>query len=56
VGSFVDEAQKHISQLSLPAGMYVEFSGTAAAQAQSRRDLLVDSLLAGLGIILLLSV
>ena len=56
VESFVDEAQKRISQLSLPAGTYVEFSGTAAAQAQSRRDLLVDSLLAGLGIILLLSV
>jgi Cu/Ag efflux pump CusA len=34
----------------------VEFSGTAEAQAQSRRDLLVNSLLAGLGILLLLSV
>jgi Cu/Ag efflux pump CusA len=34
---------------------YVEFSGTAAAQAQSRRDLLVNSLLTGLGIVLLLS-
>jgi Cu/Ag efflux pump CusA len=34
----------------------VEFAGTAAAQAQSRRDLLVHSLLAGLGIVLLLSV
>lgn len=56
VDSFVDEAQKRISQLSLPAGTYAEFSGTAAAQAQSRRDLLVDSLLAGLGIVLLLSV
>jgi Cu/Ag efflux pump CusA len=38
----------------MPAGTYVEFAGTAAAQAQSRRDLLVHSLLAGLGIILLL--
>jgi Cu/Ag efflux pump CusA len=56
VDSFVDEAQKRISHLSLPAGTYVEFSGTAAAEAQSRRDLLVDSLLAGLGIVLLLSV
>jgi len=34
----------------------VEFSGTAEAQAQSRRDLLLNSLLAGLGIVLLLSV
>jgi Cu/Ag efflux pump CusA len=56
VDSFVDEAQKLISRLSFPADTYVEFSGTAAAQAQSRRDLLVNSLLAGLGIVLLLSV
>ena len=56
VDSFVDEAQKRISRLSFPANTYVEFSGTAQAQAQSRRDLLVNSLLAGLGIVLLLSV
>jgi Cu/Ag efflux pump CusA len=56
VDSFVQEAQKRISGITLPASTYVEFSGTAAAQAQSRRDLLVNSLLAGLGIILLLSV
>jgi hypothetical protein len=42
--------------LSFPADTYVEFSGTAEAQAQSRRDLLVNSLLAALGIVLLLSV
>ena len=56
VDSFVAEAQKRISQLSFPSDTYAEFSGTAAAQAQSRRDLLVNSLLAGLGIVLLLSV
>jgi len=56
VDSFVNEAQNRISRLSLPKDTYVEFSGTAAAQAQSRRDLLLDSLLAGLGIVLLLSV
>ncbi|HEX4783017.1 MAG TPA: efflux RND transporter permease subunit [Candidatus Sulfotelmatobacter sp.] len=56
VDSFVAEAQKRISQMSFPSDTYVEFSGTAAAQAQSRRDLLVNSLLAGLGIVLLLSV
>jgi Cu/Ag efflux pump CusA len=55
VDSFVAEAQKRLFQLSLPPDTYVEFSGTAAAQAQSRRDLLVNSLLAGLGIVLLLS-
>lgn len=56
VDSFVQEAQKRISGIALPASTYVEFSGTAAAQAQSRRDLLLNSLLAGLGIILLLTV
>src|ERR1700730_10940087 len=55
VDSFVDEAQKSIRRMSIPAETYVEFSGTAEAQAQSRRDLLLNSLLAGLGIVLLLS-
>jgi CzcA family heavy metal efflux pump len=56
VDSFVDEARARITRLSFPTDTYVEFSGTAEAQAQSRQDLLVNSLLAGLGIILLLSV
>ncbi|HEV2209203.1 MAG TPA: efflux RND transporter permease subunit, partial [Verrucomicrobiae bacterium] len=56
LASFVKDAQDRIAHLSLPPGTYVEFAGTAAAQAQSRRDLLVHSALAGLGIILLLSV
>lgn len=56
VDEFVDEVKKRISHLKLPAGMYVQFSGTAEAQARSRRDLLVNSSLAGLGILLLLSV
>ena len=56
VDSFVKEARKRISGLHFPADTYVEFSGTAEAQAQSRRDLLMNSLLAGLGIVLLLSV
>ena len=54
--AFVKEAQGRISKIAFPPGTYVEFGGTAAAQSQSRRDLLVDSLLAGLGIVLLLSV
>jgi CzcA family heavy metal efflux pump len=56
VDDFVKEAKAQISRLKLPADSYVEFSGTAEAQAQSRQDLLVNSLLAGLGIVLLLSV
>lgn len=56
VDAFVQDAKKRISGSKLSTGTYVEFSGTAAAQAQSRHDLLTNSLLAGLGIILLLSV
>jgi CzcA family heavy metal efflux pump len=56
VDSFVKEARTRITRLPFPADTYVEFSGTAEAQAQSRRDLLVNSLLAALGIVLLLSV
>ena len=55
VGSFVAEAQRRIQNLPALGGTYVDFAGTAAAQAESRRDLLLRSLLAGLGIVLLLS-
>ena len=56
VAAFVDEARQRVGQLKLPAGTYVDFEGTAAAQEQSNRELLVNSLFAGLGMILLLSV
>jgi CzcA family heavy metal efflux pump len=56
VESFVNEAQARVARLTLPVGSYVEFTGTAEEQARSRRDLLVDSLLAMLGIVLLLSI
>src|SRR5215831_4238382 len=56
VNSFVEEAKQRIARTTLPPGTYVEFSGTAAAQAQSRRDLLLNSLLAALGMILLLTI
>jgi Cu/Ag efflux pump CusA len=56
VNSFVAEAKQRLSRTTLPPGTYVEFSGTAAAQAQSRRDLLLNSLLAALGMILLLTI
>jgi CzcA family heavy metal efflux pump len=55
--AFVRNAQAQIAaKVHLAPGDYVQFTGTAAAQAQSRRDLLVHSLLAALGIVLLLSV
>ena len=57
VSTFGSNAQKQIAaKVKFAPGNYVEFSGTAEAQAQSRRDLLVHSILAALGIVLLLSV
>ncbi len=55
--AFVQNAKARIAaQVHLAPGDYVQFTGTAAAQAQSRRDLIVHSLLAALGVVLLLSV
>lgn len=55
--SFVTDAKRQIlSSVSLPAGTYLDFSGTAEAQARSKRDLLIHSMLAGFGIVLLLSI
>lgn len=55
--AFVAQIRKLIgSSIRLPKGTYVEFKGTAEAQARSKRDLLIHSLLAGIGIVILLSV
>ena len=57
VHSFVEEAKKRIAaSIKMPEGTYVEFGGTAEAEARSRSDLILHSLLAGIGIILLLSI
>lgn len=57
LNTFVEAARKQIlSKVKLPTGTYIEFTGTAAAQSQSRRDLLLYSLLSGFGIIALLSI
>ena len=55
VVSFVKEAKEKIeSSIKFPGGTYIEFGGTAAAQAKSRRELIIYSLIAGAGIIILL--
>jgi CzcA family heavy metal efflux pump len=57
VVSFVAAARKAIAEkVALPGGLYLQFSGEAEAQGQSWRDLLVNSLLAGVGVVLLLSI
>jgi Cu/Ag efflux pump CusA len=55
--SFVKDAQARIGkEVSLPAGTYIEFAGEAQAQSRSQRDLLVNSIIALVGIVLLLSI
>jgi CzcA family heavy metal efflux pump len=57
VGSFVADArEKVLSSVSLPAGTYLQFTGTAQARAEAARDLLVKALIAGAGITMLLSI
>jgi CzcA family heavy metal efflux pump len=56
VAGFVKTAQQRIGRLGMPAGVYVDFAGTAEEQSRSQRDLLVHSAIAGVGIILLLTV
>jgi len=57
VPSFVRVARAAIAKkVALPSGTYVQFAGTAEAQTRSRRDLVFNSLIAGVGVILLLSI
>jgi len=57
VVSFVRAAKALIaSKIHLPSGAYLQFAGAAEAQARSQRYLVINSLIAAIGIILLLSV
>ncbi len=57
LNSFVKKAESRIkAEVQLPAGSYFEFTGAAQAEARSRRDLIIHSLMAGFGIFLLLSI
>jgi Cu/Ag efflux pump CusA len=56
VAGFVNIARQRIARLALPPGVYVEFSGAAQEQARSQRDLLVHAIIAGIGIVILLSI
>ncbi|HTY87280.1 MAG TPA: efflux RND transporter permease subunit [Candidatus Acidoferrum sp.] len=56
VASFVADARQKIAdKVKLPAGVYVEFSGAAEEQSRAQRELLLHSLVAAAGIILLLA-
>ncbi|MHB8534096.1 MAG: efflux RND transporter permease subunit [Sulfuricaulis sp.] len=56
LNDFVAAAQRAIqTQVRLPPGGYIQFGGTAREQARSQRDLLLHALLAGVAVVLLLS-
>ncbi|MCW2283250.1 CzcA family heavy metal efflux pump [Rhodoblastus acidophilus] len=56
VGAFVARARKAVAaQVNLPRGVYVEFTGAAEAEAQTRRDLIQHALFAFAGVVLVLS-
>lgn len=53
-GEYVRAAKQALAKLHLPAGVIVNFTGSAEAAAQARHDLWVHSAIALLGILLLL--
>ena len=56
VSSFVAQARRQIgNRVQLPQGVYLEFTGAAEARARAQREILLYSLIAAVGIILLLS-
>jgi CzcA family heavy metal efflux pump len=57
VQSFVAEARRTLMEkVSLPAGVYFEFAGAAEAQRAATRELMLHAAIAGIGILMLLSV
>jgi CzcA family heavy metal efflux pump len=56
VASFVADAKRAVKALELPKGTYATFAGTAEAQATAQREILLHSSIAGVGILLLLSI
>jgi len=57
IGGFVAKLQNAVARrVKLPPTVYLQFAGAASGQSQARRELLVHSALAALGIMLLLSV
>jgi Cu/Ag efflux pump CusA len=57
VTSFVDEAKKQVeAKVKFPSHVYAVFSGAAQAKAKAQRELLLHSAIAGVGILLLLSI
>ncbi|MGH9770206.1 MAG: efflux RND transporter permease subunit [Candidatus Acidiferrales bacterium] len=56
VNAFLKEARNRFSHIGMPAGTYISFAGQVQAQQRSHRQLLVNGLVAVVGIVLLLSI
>jgi CzcA family heavy metal efflux pump len=57
VATFVEEAKKAVvAKVNFPTGVYAEFSGAAEAAEAARKQLLLHSTIAAIGILLLLTV
>ena len=56
VASFAAEVKRRVAaQVAFPPGVFAVYTGSAQAEATAKRELLVHSLLAGAGIVLLLA-
>jgi len=55
VGGFAETLERRLAGATLPSGIYAELGGTATAQREARRELLLNGLLAGAGIVMLLA-
>jgi CzcA family heavy metal efflux pump len=57
MASFVQDAKKQIaSRIAFPTGVYPVFGGSGLAEAGAKQELLLHSLIAGVGIVLLLAI
>jgi CzcA family heavy metal efflux pump len=57
VSSFVEQARQAVAaKINFPPGTYAAFSGAAQAKEKAQRELLLHSVIAGIGILLLLSI
>jgi Cu/Ag efflux pump CusA len=56
MSAFITQARGRFARISLPAGTYIAFAGQVQEQERANRQLFVHALLAGVGIVLLLSI
>jgi len=57
ISSFVTEMKRQVAgKVSFPLGIYPTFAGSGLAQSAAKRELLLHSAIAGIGIVLLLSI